>query len=1093
MNRLHPIGAALVACLLPAALHAYTYPVDHQGGPRATATFVEDHGGWHGGIDLPRSNGATQVRATGDEKVFHVYTTDFKKVKVENNDNASVAGPWALELSHSSQKYMLDILAVRRVTPGKPAIAYHVDHVVETQPGFADDGVVLVANFPSNADSLVAGDQLEVDYAYYSDRIFQLANVSIVGTEYRYYSHIDGIHQYVAWNSYPATAANRFYGDDTDIPAGRAAHVLSEGEYFADIETLKTFASEPQHLHFGLAGVFTFPEGTTNPLSNIVFATDDPQGNRPYVRSIGLLYGQNEYRFPDSKLYGRVNILVESRDDMGSPEANDDGDGAENATREAGCYNAGYWITAEHGVGEEVASAAQPNKMFEGPGKDTITANDPLRAVLIPAAPYKIDVNTNYHLVVSHVEGDSTRFWNTRAKKGSALNDGSDAPIAAVNSEARFGDGRYQIHAKARDVVAYGATRDSMVTVDNFRPFVRKVVVRDDSGELYSGEWSFDGAEIVFQYADPDEGMLDDQGNKRCADGQSDVVIEVTFSEGMQDAQMSAIEPLGYTPTLSRMPAGQDTLWSATIPKAKLKTKREKAGRQILEIFGTDWANNDVRQISTPAAIDPDDNSRDGAVMRGPSGIDELHRFAICQPVALVCDVTGSMYDEIEDVRVAMREFIDRNEANPNRFPLYHVVTFEDDVEILLSSKKAEEARNVLNQLNAGFGGACPEASVSALDSLPSLMPGGGAAVLATDADPMEGRPRLDATIEKLRAQDIEVNTLLSGSCEAFFAKAPPSGFAEADYAAATRGNDDSPASAERSGGSDVPLPTLSDLFGTIDARVAFREVSNGTGGRYVESFPNAEFVGAVRVIADCLEANALLLSRKGILVAPSAQVEAIPVDASCSELIVLLNYALGDETSLALRRPNGTTVLPTDPDASITFAPGVASVHVNAPAAGEWSAEVACVSGHGRIELSALARSSRRAELGGTPNRRAGTLAPLVVTLEGAGAPSAFRLLRDDGSEVQPLSLFDDGLHDDGVAGDGTFGATVAIPDTGAYRIAVDALDQGSNYARETARTVVVGLPRIASADSLEFGALSIGRATPLTTSRTAAWRRSW
>ncbi|MBK8233331.1 MAG: carboxypeptidase regulatory-like domain-containing protein [Candidatus Eisenbacteria bacterium] len=1065
---------------MPGVARALTLPVEHEGGLRATASYVEDHEGWHSGIDLPASHGASQVRAAGDETLFKVYNLALNDVQVVLGDNPTVDGPWELELSDTRQKYMLDILKVKRVTPGKPEIEYQVSRVIEVQPGIALDEVELVPNFPSPGDSLVAGDQFEVDYAYYSSRIFEVKTAATVGEPFRAYAHIDHVHDYVDWNSYPATPQNRFYGTDSGIPVGRWPRQLVEGVVFADIETILDFASEPHHLHFGLASAFNFPGATVNPLSSLTFPIDDPQGSRPYVRSLAFLSGVNGMPFPNPTVYGQLSILAESRDDMGSPENADDGDGPLDTIRQAGAYNAGYWITAPVGFGEDVASESQPNTVFAGNGKDDLTNGSPLATVLVRDQPFFVDINTNYHLVVSHVEEDATRFWNTRAQTGHALNDGSDAPEAQVNSDARFPDGRYTVHAKARDVVGWGAPEDSLVVVDNFRPFVQKVVVRDDSGELYSGEWTFDGSEIIFSHADPDDGMRDALGRKRCADGRSDVVIEVTFSEAMKAAAMSSIDPLGFTPTLERMPASQDLIWAATVPKAKLKTKKQISGRQFLEFYGEDWAGNDVRQITTPAAIDPADNSRDGAVMRGPSGADELHRFAICQSLALVVDVTGSMYDEIEDVKEAMGEVIDYNEAHPSRFPSYHIVIFEDDVLVRLSSRDAEETRAVLNNLQAGFGGACPEASVAALDSLAHLMPGGGVAVLATDADPLEGRPRLDAAKERLRALGIEVNTLLSGSCESFLTSDGQNQDSGHDQAVSSRADDPAEgANRERTSGPGGPTPISSELFDTIDARIAFSEVSRATGGLYVESFPNPDFVDAVRMIAQRLPLGATVVARDIQLTPPAADAQTIAVDQSCDELLVLLNHVIFDQTSLALRRPSGEIVLPGDPDVRITYATGLASYLIDDPAPGNWSAEVTCLSGQGRFALTAMARTPHDLDLGGAATRRAGTSAPLTVDLGGSGAPTAFRLLRPDGSTQQLLTLFDDGFHQDGEAGDRVWGATVAIEEVGEYRVGVEGLDAGLPFSRETARTLVVGLPEISTPDTLAVGQVEVGRTT--------------
>ncbi|MBK8233174.1 MAG: hypothetical protein IPK72_21975 [Candidatus Eisenbacteria bacterium] len=57
--------ALLVSSLAGGSAAALTLPVEHQGGLRAAASFVEDHGGWHSGIDLPASDGAGRCARPG--------------------------------------------------------------------------------------------------------------------------------------------------------------------------------------------------------------------------------------------------------------------------------------------------------------------------------------------------------------------------------------------------------------------------------------------------------------------------------------------------------------------------------------------------------------------------------------------------------------------------------------------------------------------------------------------------------------------------------------------------------------------------------------------------------------------------------------------------------------------------------------------------------------------------------------------------------------------------------------------------------------------------------------------------------------------
>lgn len=84
--------------------------------------------------------------------------------------------------------------------------------------------------------------------------------------------------------------------------------------------------------------------------------------------------------------------------------------------------------------------------------------------------------------------------------------------------------------------------------VDNFRPYVKRVVVKAVNDTIYTGEWKYDGTNVVFSTSDPDSGMLGPDGEKRCADGSKEVEIGILFSEPMKEAFISSISPLAFSP-----------------------------------------------------------------------------------------------------------------------------------------------------------------------------------------------------------------------------------------------------------------------------------------------------------------------------------------------------------------------------------------------------------------------------------------------------------------------------------------------------------------------------------------------------------------
>lgn len=134
--------------------------------------------------------------------------------------------------------------------------------------------------------------------------------------------------------------------------------------------------------------------------------------------------------------------------------------------------------------------------------------------------------------------------------------------------------------------------------------------------------------------------------------------------------------------------------------------------------------------------------------------------------LVFVIDDTGSMAEEISGVRNALTAFITALASSPDPPPTTTVITFKDSVSHRITSKVLTEIQSVVNSLFAYGGGACPEASIEALNAAEPLLKAGGRILLATDASPYAGSDRA-ATIAALRAKGIRVDVLLSADCEA--------------------------------------------------------------------------------------------------------------------------------------------------------------------------------------------------------------------------------------------------------------------------------------------------------------------------------------
>lgn len=132
--------------------------------------------------------------------------------------------------------------------------------------------------------------------------------------------------------------------------------------------------------------------------------------------------------------------------------------------------------------------------------------------------------------------------------------------------------------------------------------------------------------------------------------------------------------------------------------------------------------------------------------------------------LAFVIDDTGSMYDDLEGVKSALTLFISFLDALGADVQI-NLITFKDNVSSRIVSNDLPAVQAVVNTLFPSGGGDCPEASVQALNLAAKNLRRGGIAMLATDASGHSGL-NIANTIAALRAKGIQVNVLLSGSCE---------------------------------------------------------------------------------------------------------------------------------------------------------------------------------------------------------------------------------------------------------------------------------------------------------------------------------------
>lgn len=1076
------------------------FPVEYPDGyPRVCASFVEDHhyanspGNWHAGLDIPECCGADSVRAASSAALYEVVTiSGYNPPYVLGTAVASVTGAHKLCVSSLANTYMCDVLRVD-LNPAGASQELTVQSIGEAPPGSGlTDGII---SLDPSGPSLTASDVVAVTYFYYKEAIAQVTMLA-QGPEYQVYAHIDDVHDFIGWRQYPATPTNRFY-ELQSVPSsfGRVAFSLNAGDHFARILTLTGYGSEPPHLHFGTSGTPLFGTSATNPLGMFRFNTDDPWNVAPTVRSLSFQNNSSGTIFSSPQVYGAVDIFAECRDVMGSPEQSDDGDGSENSYRDAGVYNAGYWITSVSGSAG-VATASAPNMLFPGPGKLSLSTGLLIGDVLRPGQPFEVDQNTNYHLWVSHTGESDGRFWNTVAVAGGSHNDGSDAPAYALtNAQARFPDGKYSVHAIARDVIHQSAARDSIVVVDNFRPFVLSVAIAGGSQEIYKAAWRLDGASFKLAPADPVDGMRDSAGDLRGTDGLEDVVVTVTFSESMKDASIASIEPLGFAPALTALP-GQDSVWVGTIPRSKLTAPGVQPGPQLITIDGHDHAGNQIRETSGPASFPASDNARDllTGAMLGTAGVDAIHRFSIGAPIAFIVDDSGSMWAKIEEIMDSLLALMDGLDQGGNYVTQYTLVRFSGDdwgtaLELIYprvtveTADRLEDARTMISAIVAQGGGHCLEPGVTALEALAAQLEGPGECYLFTDADVYQGPYAIDLCTLLLEQASITVNSFVSGVCDS-------------DYDA-THGND-SPGiwpqnarmrlgkpGARARGASEEFAPrrpsiggmlvgqTDGVLNGPTSSEVAYGRIALGTGGMYVR-IRGAGTANAVAFAAEARRAGGLLLERS-LEVSGAPAETPFSVDGSVASLFVSTATRADSMPAVSLRRPSGAIVSDSDPGVTHFSLGPTDLIRIDQPEAGTWRTAIQSI-GSPQVRCVAVTRYGLRVTEGYYYLQ--GVLTNFVATCTvpmASGQP--WHLVDAAGAVIDSISFFDDGSHADGSPGDGVYGGSGVITHPGPLRLVATTAGPSGVISRESWNALSVARPSVRmDARARHFGSVPLG-----------------
>jgi hypothetical protein len=659
----------------------------------------------------------------------------------------------------------------------------------------------------------------------------------------------------------------------------------------------------------------------------------------------------------------------------------------------------------------------------------------------------------------------SNGIWFTKAHKNTLpAFSNTPADFALISDDALYRDGIHFLSFEVEDAAERNVSETINVFVDNFRPYVKKVTIKNNAQTLYEAEWTLTTDVLLYGPQPTPNGNI-----HRAASPGQDVDIIIEFSEPMKLAQISGIEPsLDALPTLSSdQPALSRTIWKGKVSKDLLFSKQLQTGQLILSIHGRDLANNRILKVTDTTPIDPVTQlsraPKDPSKFQGEDGLDKLHRFNIAQDVTFLVDVTASMRNDMPGVKADLLRLVNQFDDSGIKTE-YNLFWFFDANSSFFFPKAVNvqdknSIRDAIITTNAlsGTDPSCRAQSVRACAILlPQHMPHGGTAYVFTDSPPAEGANALKITIREMRKLGIKIQSLLP---------APEDCGTTVPLAYRHRNQDNSVLR------DDVPTlsSNSSELLSksrqvdsdTLTVYEAFSRLSGETGGQFfLVDTPDIPAAFDVLIADELLDSQLLVREISG------AQAYSVPIDTSVREVSFLLKEKPDAKVNLVVRRPDGALLAVSDPDVSFSSGSNFEFYRVSDPAEGNWSSAIA---GSGDFSFEVDGDTPIALSLLSTPDWVAGEQQFIQVELSGKQniASASFNLVTLDGSAATPLSLFDDGQHNDFGAGDGIYGGafTPATEDT--FRIQATGITaSGENFVREDRIPIIIGADPNTSVD---------------------------
>lgn len=282
----------------------------------------------------------------------------------------------------------------------------------------------------------------------------------------------------------------------------------------------------------------------------------------------------------------------------------------------------------------------------------------------------------------------------------------------------------------------------------------------------------------------------------------------------------------------------------------------------------------------------------------------EMERLLGAGPtLAIAIDTTGSMGKEIAGVRDQSIQIVDARLGTDDEPSLYVLAPFNDpSIGPLTVTSDAEEFKAAIRALGPSGGGDCAELAMGGMLAALNASLEDGKLFVFTDADAKDAG--LVGNVVGLAAEkNIQIYPLLFGSCSG--------------------------------------LRSLQGGGKALGVDATFTRIAAETGGQLFLLSPDE--AGQITRLADAVvRSNAVDLLAVTDAFAGTAKSYSVPVDSTLTRV----TFVLTGTPALALIRPDGSTVLPSDPGVEIASVESGVAITVSAPEAGLWQASATGLSG---------------------------------------------------------------------------------------------------------------------------------------------------